>query len=230
MQAPSNGKKDVQWPATRIKGRQLVLASSIWLAGLHSLSLAAQELETPPAVRDTFGISSAYFENNYANNIDYAQFVMDVYLHIFSICLRFFRLWKSRHQALDHRRVSGAQPIQLHQLARHHPQMGQRLRMERIHQNPGLIRIRGARRQLCRTGLGHLQKLRWLGHLGESQRQDHGLGELGNRVQHAHEQKLEAAKSGLADIVAGRTQDADTALAEIQKRRMASAKSLSKGK
>ena len=78
MQAPSNGKKDVQWPATRIKGRQLVLASSIWLAGLHSLSLAAQELETPRAVRDTFSINSGYFSKDYANNIDYAQFVMDV--------------------------------------------------------------------------------------------------------------------------------------------------------
>lgn len=41
---------------------------------------------------------------------------------------------------------------------------------------------------------------------------------------------IDDAKSGLADIVAGRTQDADTALAEIQKRRKASAKSLSKGK
>ncbi len=58
MQAPSNGTKDVRWPATRIKGKRLVLASSIWLAGLHSLSLAAQELETPRAVRDTFSISS----------------------------------------------------------------------------------------------------------------------------------------------------------------------------
>ena len=78
MQAPSNGTKDVRWPATRIKGRQLVLASSIWLAGLHSLSLAAQELETPRAVRDTFSISSGYFSKDYANNIDYAQFEMDV--------------------------------------------------------------------------------------------------------------------------------------------------------
>ena len=78
MQAPSNGTKDVRWPATRIKGRQLVLASSIWLAGLHSLSLAAQELETPRAVRDTFSINSGYFSKDYANNIDYAQFVMDV--------------------------------------------------------------------------------------------------------------------------------------------------------
>ena len=41
---------------------------------------------------------------------------------------------------------------------------------------------------------------------------------------------IDDAKSGLADIVAGRTQDADTALAEIQKRRKASAKSHSKGK
>ena len=79
MQAPSNGTKAVRWPATRIKGRQLVLASCIWLAGLHSLSLAAQELETPPAVRDTFGINSGYFSKDYANNIDYAQFTIDAH-------------------------------------------------------------------------------------------------------------------------------------------------------
>ena len=41
---------------------------------------------------------------------------------------------------------------------------------------------------------------------------------------------IDDAKRGLADIVAGRTQDADTVLAEIQKRRKVSAKSLSKGK
>jgi hypothetical protein len=45
------------------QGAALVLASIAgggW-RGLHSLSLAAQELETPPAVRDTFSISSGYF-------------------------------------------------------------------------------------------------------------------------------------------------------------------------
>ena len=78
MQAISKGTKDFHWPATRIQGRRLVLASSIWLAGLHSLSLAAQELDTPPAVRDTFSINSGYFSKDYANNIDYAQFVMEV--------------------------------------------------------------------------------------------------------------------------------------------------------
>jgi len=45
---------------------------------LHHLPLAAQEVDTSPAVRDSFSISSAYFENNYANNIDYSQFAMDV--------------------------------------------------------------------------------------------------------------------------------------------------------
>ena len=45
---------------------------------LHHLPLAAQELDTPLAVRDSFSISSGYFSNNYANNIDYAQFEMDV--------------------------------------------------------------------------------------------------------------------------------------------------------
>ena len=41
---------------------------------------------------------------------------------------------------------------------------------------------------------------------------------------------IDDAKCGLGDIVAGRTQDADTALAEIQKRRKVSAKSHNKGK
>ena len=45
---------------------------------LHHLPLAAQEADIPPAVRDSFSISSGYFSNNYANNIDYAQFEMDV--------------------------------------------------------------------------------------------------------------------------------------------------------
>ena len=40
MQAPSNGTKDVRWPATRIKGRQLVLASSIWLSTIFSVAVA----------------------------------------------------------------------------------------------------------------------------------------------------------------------------------------------
>ena len=48
------------------------------MAGLQSLPLAAQEADTSPAVRDTFSISSGYFSNDYANNIDYAQFAMDV--------------------------------------------------------------------------------------------------------------------------------------------------------
>ena len=45
---------------------------------LHHLPLAAQELDTPLAVRDSFSISSAYFTKDYANNIDYAQFAIDV--------------------------------------------------------------------------------------------------------------------------------------------------------
>jgi hypothetical protein len=38
-------------------------------AGLRRLSLAAQELDTTPAVRDTFSISSGYFSKDDANNI-----------------------------------------------------------------------------------------------------------------------------------------------------------------
>ena len=45
---------------------------------LQSTTALAQEADTSPAVRDSFSISSAYFENNYANNIDYSQFAMDV--------------------------------------------------------------------------------------------------------------------------------------------------------
>ena len=56
--------------------------SAPWLIaaglGLQSLSLSAQELEAPLAVRDTFSISSGNFSRDYANNVDYAQFAMDV--------------------------------------------------------------------------------------------------------------------------------------------------------
>ncbi len=62
-------------PSGRARLSTCVLLS---MAGLQSLSLAAQELDTPRAVRDSFSISSGYFSNNYANNIDYAQFEMDV--------------------------------------------------------------------------------------------------------------------------------------------------------
>ena len=62
-------------PSGRVRLGTCVLLS---MAGLQSLSLAAQELDTTPIVRDTFSISSGYFSNNYANNIDYAQFQMDV--------------------------------------------------------------------------------------------------------------------------------------------------------
>ena len=56
--------------------------SASWLIaaglGLQNLSLAAQELDTTPIVRDTLSISSGYFSHNYANNIDYAQFSTEV--------------------------------------------------------------------------------------------------------------------------------------------------------
>ena len=54
-----------------------------------------------------------------------------------------------------------------------------------------------------------------------------GTGMSANRI---HLLLIEDAKRGLADIATGRTQDADTALAEIQKRRKDSANSFSKGK
>ena len=69
--------------AVNVTARKLTASRSVpWLIaaglGLQSLSLSAQELEAPSAVRDTFSVSSAYLANDYANNIDYAQFAMDV--------------------------------------------------------------------------------------------------------------------------------------------------------
>ena len=69
--------------AVNVIARKLTAPRSApWLLaaglGLQSLSLAAQELDTPLAVRDSFSISSAYFTKDYANNIDYAQFAIDV--------------------------------------------------------------------------------------------------------------------------------------------------------
>ena len=54
-----------------------------------------------------------------------------------------------------------------------------------------------------------------------------GTGMSANRI---HLLLIEDAKRGLDDIAACRTQDADTALAEIQKRRKDYANSFSKGK
>ena len=56
----------------------VLLMGCVALAGATSQTALAQELDTPPAVRDTFSISSGYFSKDYANNIDYAQFAMDV--------------------------------------------------------------------------------------------------------------------------------------------------------
>ena len=46
---------------------------------LQSTTALAQEADTAPAVRDSFSINSAYFTNDYANNIDYAQFTLDTH-------------------------------------------------------------------------------------------------------------------------------------------------------
>ena len=64
--------------ASHIRPLQTMLHWVVASVVLHHLPLAAQEVDTSPAVRDSFSISSAYFENNYANNIDYSQFAMDV--------------------------------------------------------------------------------------------------------------------------------------------------------
>jgi hypothetical protein len=68
--------------ATSRKSRRLfsslLVMGCVALAGATCQTALAQEADTPPAVRDTFSISSAYFENNYANNVDYAQFTIDV--------------------------------------------------------------------------------------------------------------------------------------------------------
>ena len=54
-----------------------------------------------------------------------------------------------------------------------------------------------------------------------------GTGMSANRI---HLLLIEDAKRGLADIAAGRTQDADKALAEIQKRRKLTSKKSSRVK
>jgi hypothetical protein len=69
--------------ATSRKSRRLfsslLVMGCVALAGATCQTALAQEADTPPAVRDTFSISSAYFENNYANNVDYAQFTIDAH-------------------------------------------------------------------------------------------------------------------------------------------------------
>ena len=64
--------------ASRIRPLQTTLCGVVAGVVLHHLPLAAQEVDTSPAVRDSISISSGYFSNDYANNIDYSQFAMDV--------------------------------------------------------------------------------------------------------------------------------------------------------
>ena len=64
--------------APRFFATVLVLCC-VALAGLPIQSALAQEADTSPAVRDSVSISSGYFSNNYANNIDYAQFTLDTH-------------------------------------------------------------------------------------------------------------------------------------------------------
>ena len=75
----------INQPAGAIKAkasRKCPLPTTLYwiVAGvvLQHLPLAAQEADISPAVRDSFSISSGYFSNDYANNIDYAQFTQDV--------------------------------------------------------------------------------------------------------------------------------------------------------
>ena len=69
--------------ATSRKSRRLfsslLVVGCVALAGATCQTALAQEADTSPAVRDSFSISSAYFENNYANNVDYAQFTIDAH-------------------------------------------------------------------------------------------------------------------------------------------------------
>ena len=68
----------VEAKVSRMRPLQTTLCWIVAGVVLHHLPLAAQEGETSPAVRDSFSISSGYFSKDYANNIDYAQFELDV--------------------------------------------------------------------------------------------------------------------------------------------------------
>ena len=75
-QAFSAGVSSPPFPRTSPHWVRILM--SMALCGWQCLPLAAQEADTTQAVRSTFSISSAYFVNDYANNMDYVQFDLDL--------------------------------------------------------------------------------------------------------------------------------------------------------
>jgi len=74
----SQPARAIKAKASRIRPLPTTLYGVVAGVVLYHLPLAAQEADIAPAVRDSFSISSGYFSNDYANNIDYAQFTQDV--------------------------------------------------------------------------------------------------------------------------------------------------------
>jgi len=69
-------KKSIPGTATRFSAKY----PAVWLlvsGCVQTLPLAAQEAGQPLTPRDTISISSGYFSKDYANNVDYAQTVLD---------------------------------------------------------------------------------------------------------------------------------------------------------
>ncbi len=75
-QAFSAGVSSPPFPRTSPHWVRIMMSMAV--CGWQCLPLAAQEADTTQAVRSTFSISSAYFVNDYANNMDYALFTQDV--------------------------------------------------------------------------------------------------------------------------------------------------------
>ena len=74
----SQPARAIKAKASRIRPLPTTLYGIVAGVVMYHLPLAAQEADISPAVRDSFSISSSYFSNDYANNIDYAQFTQDV--------------------------------------------------------------------------------------------------------------------------------------------------------
>jgi len=69
-------KKSIPGTATRFSAKY----PAVWLlvsGCVQTLPLAAQEAGQPLTPMDTISISSGYFSKDYANNVDYAQTVLD---------------------------------------------------------------------------------------------------------------------------------------------------------
>ena len=78
MQALQLVSCDVDLTAIRLSIHRLAVASCICSVSLYSLTLSAQETDSTPTARNTFSFSSAYVANDYANNMDYVQFDLDL--------------------------------------------------------------------------------------------------------------------------------------------------------